>query len=214
MPTTTKLDMKRQLKGLYAPPAHPVLVDVPELRYLMVDGQVPEGAKEPGDDPAFAAAIGALYGISYTLKFQGKAAGRDHVVMPLEGLFWTGPDGRLVTDGPSMSWTLMIAQPDWVTDADIATARAKLVARHRLPADVAVRLETLREERAAQVLHIGPYTAEPPTIEKLHAFIDELGLVAAEKHHEIYLSDPNRTAPERLRTIIRQPIRSASGPSG
>jgi hypothetical protein len=206
MSATAKLDMKRQLGDLYAPPTHPVLVEVPPLRYVMIDGRVPEGAKEPGDDPAFAVAIGTLYGISYTLKFQAKATGRDHVVMPLEGLFWTEPDGRLVSDGSSMSWTLMIAQPEWVTDADVAQARAKLVAMHRLPADVAVRLETLREERAAHVLHIGPYSAEPTTIQKLHAFIDEMGLAPTKNHHEIYLSDPNRTPPQRLRTIIRQPV--------
>lgn len=210
--STTKLDMKRQLKELYAPPAHPVLVDVPPLQYVMVDGHVPEGAKEPGDDPTFVAAIGALYGISYTLKFQGKAAGRDHVVMPLEGLFWTEPDGRLVAEASSMSWTLMIVQPDWVTEADVAAARRKLADVGRLADDTDIRLETIHEERAAEVLHIGPYAAEPATIEKLHAFIGEMGLVPAEKHHEIYLSDPNRTAPERLRTILRQPVRRGLHP--
>jgi hypothetical protein len=207
VPDTTKLDMKKQLKELYAPPMHPVLVDVPPLRYLMVDGHVPEGAKGPGDDPAFAVAIGALYGASYTLKFQGKAAGSDHVVMPLEGLFWTEPDGRLERDAPSMNWTLMIVQPEWVTEADVAAAHGKLADAGRWPDEAEVRLEVLREEGAAQVLHVGPYAAEPPTIEKLHAFIAEIGAVPAMKHHEIYLSDPNRTAPERLRTIIRQPIR-------
>jgi hypothetical protein len=207
MTSMAKLDMKKELKELYSAPTHPVLVEVPPLRYAMIDGRVPEGAKEPGDDPGFGTAIGALYGISYTLKFQGKADGRDHVVMPLEGLFWTGPDGGLVLEeATSMSWTLMIAQPDWVTEADVAAARTRLATADRLPADLVVRLETLREERAAQVLHVGPYAAEPPTIEKLHAFIDEMGLEPTQKHHEIYLSDPNRTAPERLRTIIRQPV--------
>jgi hypothetical protein len=208
MASTAKLDMKKHLHELYSSPTHPVLVEVPPLPFVMVNGRVPEGAKEPGDDPGFGTAIGALYAVSYTLKFRGKAEGHDHVVMPLEGLFWTDPDGRLVLDDrTSMSWTLMIAQPEWVTEADVAAARAKLVETGRLPAEVAVRLETLHEDRAAQVLHVGPYAAEPPTIEKLHAFIDEMGLVPALKHHEIYLSDPNRTAPERLRTIIRQPVR-------
>lgn len=203
----TKLDMKRALKGLYAPPTQPVVVDVPPLSYVMVDGRVPDGAKEPADDPAFVAGIGALYGISYTLKYEGKAAGRDHVVMPLEGLFWTEPDGRLVAGTPSMSWTLMIAQPGWVTGPNVTAARTKLADVGRWPGDTTVRLETLREGRAAQVLHLGPYAAEPPTIEKLYAFIDEIGAVPTMKHHEIYLSDPNRTAPARLRTIIRQPVR-------
>lgn len=207
VPPITKLDMKQQLKDLYAPPTHPVVVDVPPLPYLMVDGRVPEGTKGPADDPAFAVAIGALYGASYTLKFQGKAEGTDHVVMPLEGLFWTESDGRFVRDAASMNWTLMIVQPDWVTDADVDAARAKLAGAGRWPGEADVRLEILSEKRAAQVLHIGPYAAEPPTIEKLHAFIDEIGAVPAMKHHEIYLSDPNRTAPERLRTIIRQPVR-------
>jgi hypothetical protein len=133
--------------------------------------------------------------------------------MPLEGLFWTEPDGRLVRGAPSMSWTLMIAQPGWVAEEDVAAARAKLVGAGRWPDGATVRLEILNEGRAAQVLHVGPYAAEPPTIEKLHAFIDEVGLVATERHHEIYLSDPNRTAPDRLRTIIRQPVRGAVEPA-
>lgn len=107
---------------------------------------------------------------------------------------------------------LMIVQPDWVTEADVAAARRKLADVGRLADDTDIRLGTLHEERAAEVLHIEPYAEEPATIEKLHAFIGEMGLVPAEKHHEIYLSDPNRTAPDRLRTIIRQPVRRGLHP--
>jgi hypothetical protein len=212
MPTATKLDLKRELKELYTAPTHPVLVQVPSLQYLMIEGAVTEGMAEPGDDPEFGMAIQALYAMSYTLKFDGKARGQDHVVMPLEGLFWTegteGTEGLRLDEVTSMKWTLMIVQPAWVTQEDVDVAARRVVEKGKAPGSLAVRLETLREDRAAQVLHMGPYAEEPPTIEKLHAFIDEMELVMAGKHHEIYLSDPNRTAPERLKTIIRQPARA------
>ena len=209
MPTETKLDMKRDLKPLYAPPTHPVIVEVPELRYLMIDGVIPEGGIAPGTDPAFAEAIGALYGITYTIKFESKAAGRDFVVMPLEGLFWADGtrDGQPSAARP-MRWTLMILHPPWITETDIGDALDVLERKGRLSGAPSLRLGTLTEGRAAQVLHVGPYAEERPTIEKLHAFIAEQGLESRQKHHEIYLSDPNRTAPERLRTVIRQPVRA------
>lgn len=207
MATAGKLDMKKELGALYAPPTHPVLVEVPPLRCMMIDGAIAEGSAGPGTDPGFREAIGALYGISYTSKFRGKASGRDHVVMPLEGLFWTDgtEDLRLEGSGP-MCWTLMIVQPPWITVDDVTESVATLVEKGKLADAPAIRLETLDEGRAAQILHVGPYAQESPTIEKLHAFIEERGLVARPKHHEIYLSDPNRTAPERLRTVIRQPV--------
>lgn len=209
MPTATKLDMKRDLKFLYAPPTHPVIVDVPALRYLMIDGVIPEGSIAPGTDPAFAEAIGALYGITYTIKFESKAAGRDFVVMPLEGLFWADGtrDGQPSAARP-MRWTLMILHPPWITETDIGDALDALERKGRLSGSPSLRLGTLTEGRAAQVLHVGPYAEERPTIEKLHAFIAEQGLESRQRHHEIYLSDPNRTAPERLRTVIRQPVRA------
>jgi hypothetical protein len=210
MATTTKLDMKRELRHLYEPPTHPILVQVPRLRYLMIDGGIPRGGPGPGEDPSFRDAIGALYAVTYTLKFDAKGAGRDFVVMPLEGLFETeGGQGFRPGDRGLTRWTLMILQPPWVTERRAIDAAETLVAKGKLAAMPSLGLETLVEGRAAQVLHVGSYSEESPTIEKLHAFIEEVGLVPHSRHHEIYLSDPNRTAPERLRTVIRQPVRSA-----
>jgi hypothetical protein len=213
MPTATKLDMKTDLKHLFAPRTRPVLVEVPELRYLMVDGIISDGAGGPAPDPAFREAIGALYAVTYTLKFSSKAAGRDFVVMPLEGLFWADgtKDARPAGTGPTR-WTLMIAQPAWITQEAVSEAAVALVEKGRLAhVPAGLRLGVFAEGRAAQILHVGPYTQERPTIENLHAFIAERGLEPRGKHHEIYLSDPNRTAAERLRTIIRQPVRETGG---
>lgn len=207
MPTATKIDMKKELHGLYAPPAHPLLVDVPPLQYLMIDGSLSEGSTGPGDDPAFREALQALYSVSYTMKFASKGEGEDYVVMPLEGLFWTRGTGEVRPDEMArMEWTLMIAQPPQITQARVDQAIAQLLDRGKFVTPPAVRLETLAEGPAAQILHVGPYADEPPTIERLHAFIEEHGLAKSGKHHEIYLGDPNRTAPERLKTVIRQPV--------
>jgi hypothetical protein len=211
MPTATKLDMKRDLKPLYAPPIYPVLVQVPELTYLMVDGVIPERAAGPGADPQFREAIGALYGVTYTLKFASKAVGRDFVVMPLEGLFWAeGSEDAPPEESGPMRWTMMILEPPWVTQERVGEAAGALADKRKLAQVPTLRLATLTEGQVAQVLHLGPYAQERPTIERLHDFIAERGLEPREKHHEIYLSDPNRTAPERLKTVIRQPVRRAS----
>ena len=215
MPTATKpdrLDMKKRLKPLYAPPTHPVLVEVPPLRYLMIGGALSEASAGFGVDPGFRDAIGSLYAVSYTLKFDAKASGGDFVVMPLEGLFWTqGLEVLSRGEARPMRWTLMILQPPWITGSGLTETVGRLVANGKLHRPPALRLETLAEGQAAQILHVGPYAEEPPTIEKLHAFIEEQDLVPRSKHHEIYLSDPNRTPPERLKTVIRQPVRTRSG---
>jgi hypothetical protein len=142
------------------------------------------------------------------LKFDAKDAGRDFVVMPLECRFATGGDDDRSPEpgnGP-MRWTLMILQPPWLMKEDAAGAIDTLVATGRLADPPVIRLETSTEGRAAQVLHFGSYDEERPTIEKLQAFIAERGLVPRLVHHEIYLSDPNRTPPERLKTVIRLPV--------
>ncbi len=211
MSTATKLDMKRDLGPLYAPPTHPVLVEVPPLRYLMIDGVIPEGSTGPGTDPGFQEAIGALYGVTYSLKFESKASGRDFVVMPLEGLFWAdGTEDAPPVGASPMRWTLMIVQPPWITQEAVSKTAGALVEKRKLGRVPSLRLDTLAEGQAAQILHVGPYTEEHATIEKLRAFVAERGLQPRRKHHEIYLGDPNRTAPERLKTVIRQPVRRAS----
>lgn len=200
MPT---LDLKREHRAAYAPSAKaPTVVSVPDLNYLMIDGQ-----GDPGG-PEFAAASETLYPVAYALKFQLKHQGLDFSVMPLEGLWWMGDNTSFdLNDRAAWRWTLMIAVPDAVTPADVARAVANLKEKGKpLPAVARLRLERLHEGQAAQIMHVGPYAEEVPTVERLHAYIQEHGWRMEGKHHEIYLGDPRRSAPEKLKTIIRYPV--------
>ncbi|MCX5684725.1 MAG: GyrI-like domain-containing protein [Planctomycetota bacterium] len=203
-----KLDLRKKLASLYKASAQEqALVEVPALDYLMVDGR-----GDPESSPAFQQAIEALYGISYTLKFGLKEReGMDWRVMGMEGLWWAaGKDpGEAFRSGDKArwQWTLLIAQPDFVTRAFVEEARTELLAHRKMPAAKLVRLERLDEGLSAQILHVGPYAEVRPTIDLMHAFIQEKGYEFAGKHHEIYLSDPRRTKPERLKTILRQPVK-------
>jgi hypothetical protein len=198
-----KLDLKAQFKHLYNPTAKAVtVVDVPEFRFLRVSGA-------GGPNAAYEEAVQALYTLAYTLKFMVKM-GRlavDYPVMPLESLWWTDGRGEFhLDDRDNWKWTAMIMQPDLVNEALLKEAREQ--AEKKKP-DVkvgAVELARMREGRAAQVMHIGPYSAEGPTIAAVHRFIAEQGGKPTGKHHEIYLGDPRRTAPHRLKTVIRQPF--------
>jgi hypothetical protein len=200
-----KTDFKKQLKHLYSHSATKVeLVDVPPMNFLMVDGAGdPNNAKEFGD------AIEALYPVAYTLKFMVKKGetGTDYGVMPLEALWWADDMSVFATGNKdAWKWTLMIMQPEFITQAMVAEA-LKEVARKKKPVALPlVRFETFTEGKAAQVLHIGPFSGEGPTIEKVHSFIADKGCNRAGKHHEIYLSDLRKTAPEKWKTIVRQPM--------
>lgn len=201
----TKLDLKREHKNLYSASTSKVdIVEVPTLRYLMVDGQ-----GDPNNNPAFTAAIEALFSLSYTLKFAIKKGpvGLDYVVMPLEGQWWVDDLAAFsYSDRSGWRWTAMVLQPDAVTPELVAEQTA-VVAKKKNPAALSlVRFAELMEGSSAQVMHLGPFSEEPPTIERLHAEIAALGYRPVGKHHEIYLSDMNRTAPEKLRTILRQPV--------
>jgi len=190
---------------LYSPPAdHFIEVDVPELPFLMIDGQ---GAPESEE---YAAAIGALYSVSYGIKFAGRVHRKvDYVVGPLEGLWWTDPESAFATTPRAQwRWTMMIRQPDWVEPADVEASIER--ARFKTPAVVGLRFAHWREGRCVQIMHIGPYADEAPTIERLHTeYLPEHGLVPNGHHHEIYLSDPRRAAPARWRTVLRQPVAAA-----
>ncbi len=201
----TKLDLKREHKNLYSASASKVdIVEVPTLRYLMVDGQ-----GDPNNNPAFTAAIEALFSLSYTLKFAIKKGpvGLDYVVMPLEGQWWVDDLAAFsYSDRSGWRWTAMVLQPDAVTP-ELVAEQTTVVAKKKNPAALSlVRFAELTEGSSAQVMHLGPFSEEPPTIERLHAEIAALGYRPVGKHHEIYLSDMNRTAPEKLRTILRQPV--------
>jgi len=203
-----EFDLVKQLKPLYAPsPRHPAIVDVPELAFLMIDGR-----GDPNSSEAYQDALGALYGIAYTLKSTLKKSDpeRDFKVAPLEGLWWADAEApsmaELQADRDAWNWTLMIAVPDAVTAAELTAAVGAAARRRPLPAAASVRLERVAEGLAAQIMHVGPYSAEAPTIARLHAFVAAEGYELRGRHHEIYLGDPRRTAPERLKTVIRHPV--------
>jgi hypothetical protein len=200
----SKIDLKKQLRHLYQPPAKEVVaVEVPELQFLMVDG-----AGDPNTLPEYAQAVEALFAVSYTVKFMvKKAEGIDYAVMPLEGLWWADDLSAFVANDRSQwQWTMMIMQPSFVARNVIDAAIADVAKKKALPAVGKLRLETFTEGSCAQVLHVGPFTAEGPTIERLHAFIDSR-IGRRGKHHEIYLSDIRRADPAKWKTIIRQPMK-------
>ena len=204
-----KSDLKAQFSDMYtASDKEPKLIAVPRLPFLMMDG-----AGDP-NGPEFQDAVGALYGTAYALRFALKKATppRDLSVMPLEGLWWCeGMDGFDPERREAWRWTLMILQPDFVTRAMVKEALGELAERRgRTPATAKLRLGTYNEGKAVQMLHIGPYSAEARTLERMREFIRAAGLEQTGKHHEIYFSDPRRTSPEKLRTVLRQPVRKAA----
>ena len=199
------IDLTKELKPLYSPKAGAfAFVAVPKLNFLMIDG---EG--NPNTAPAYAQTVEALYSVAYTAKFALKRGpGRtDFKVMPLEGLWWADDmEVFLTTSKDAWKWTMMIAMPDVVTAEDIKAAAAAAGAKKALPALAKLRFAAFDEGEAVQTLYIGPYADEGPVIAAMHEFASGHGRKLSGKHHEIYLGDPRRTAPEKLKTIIRQPV--------
>lgn len=199
-----KIDMKKELRQLYHASAREVArVDVPMLNYLMVDGQ-----GDPNTSPQYAQAVEALFSVAYTAKFMLKKGPEaiDYAVMPLEGLWWADDlDAFVTNDRRKWNWTMMIMQPSLVSGEVISAAIAEVRKKKSLPAIGQLRLEAFTEGACAQILHIGPFTEEGPTIERLHAYIAAHGALAG-KHHEIYLSDIRRADARKWKTIIRQPM--------
>lgn len=206
-----KLDHYAILKHLYQPPVNEVVkVEVPPMNYVMIDG-----AGDPNTSGAYQQALEALYSVSYTLKFLIKRSSLevDYRVMPLEGLWWTD-DMRLfsVENKSDWQWNMMIMQPPLVTPALVEEALA--AARKKgLPAAEKVRFEPFNEGLCAQTMHIGPFSAEGPTIQRIHTFIQSQGELRG-KHHEIYLSDIRKADPSRWKTVIRQPMTSQTADQG
>ncbi len=200
-----KVDLKKELKHLYQPPKDRVVqVDVPAMNFLMVDG---EG--DPNTAQSYRDALEVLYPLSYTVKFLVKKGPKavDYGVMPLEGLWWADDMSTFsVEDKSKWKWTLMIMQPSYVKKAMVDTAIAEVKRKKNPIALSKVRFETFPEGKAAQIMHIGPFSEEGPTIEKVHNFIDECGRKRSGKHHEIYLSDIRKADPKKWKTIIRQPM--------
>ncbi|MBK7896886.1 MAG: GyrI-like domain-containing protein [Candidatus Promineifilaceae bacterium] len=200
-----KLDFKRELKYLYKPSGQKIsVVDVPPMNFLTITGQ-----GNPNNSPAYQEAVEALYSVAYTVKFMVKKGDMeiDYGVMPLEGLWWVPDMSQFsLDDKEAWLWQMMIMQPEFITAAMIAEAKAQAKKKKGLQAIDRLQLEQFVEGTAVQLLYTGPYADEGPTIQRLHQHVHELGGELSGKHHEIYLGDPRRTAPERLKTVIRQPF--------
>ncbi|MGB5844241.1 MAG: GyrI-like domain-containing protein [Anaerolineales bacterium] len=202
----SKVDFKKELKELFNPPKKFVIVDVPEMQFLMVDGH-----GDPNVAQEFQDALEALYALAYKIKFMSKnQLGQDYVVPPLEGLWWAENLETFTTarDKSQWDWNMMIMTPEWITSEMYAEA-LELVRKGKNPVAMdKVRLESYHEGLSIQIMHIGSYDSEGPTLMKLHReFIPNNGYVEKGKHHEIYLGDPRRVVPEKLKTVLRQPVR-------
>ena len=201
-----KLDLKRKYKDFYKPVKKPGLVDLPKFNFLMIDGQ-----GDPNQSPAFQKAIEALYSLAYTIKFMIKKGelAIDYGVMPLEGLWWAEDMNAFAQsrNKDAWDWTMMIMQPDWITDEIFRQAVVEVRTKKDLPALPIIRLERYHEGLSVQILHVGSYDEEGPVLSRMHEhFIPENGYRMAGKHHELYLSDPRKVAPEKLKTVLRQPV--------
>lgn len=199
-----KIDFKKELKHLYKPSVKSVgRVTVPGMNFLMIDGQ-----GDPNTSQEFQDAVEALYSVSYALKFMVKKGdmGIDYGVMPLEGLWWSDDMSTFSVDcKEAWKWTLMIMQPEFISHALVESAIKQVRAKKNPVSLSQLRFALFEEGEAAQIMHVGPFSEEGPTIEKVHAFIEESGKVRRGKHHEIYLSDIRRADPAKWKTVIRQP---------
>jgi hypothetical protein len=203
-----KIDLKVTLKEFYQPGSKEVgLITVPGMQFLMIDG-----IGSPGDSEAYQDALAILYPVAFKTKFISKSKGKDYVVPPLEGLWWAD-EMKHFTEGnrEKWKWTMMIMQPDWIT-RDMINEAIKMTKEknpHLSKSVTELRLERFEEGKAAQIMHVGPYSEEAPTIKKIHDFIKMHGGLFdghKQKHHEIYLSDPRKANPAKMKTVIRQPF--------
>jgi hypothetical protein len=206
-----KLDLRRQYKELYMPSAKEVTtVDVPEFQFIWLDGIIPAGVG-PSDSESFRNAMGAMYGVAYGLKFMSKLRADnpiDFTVMAMEGL-WSTESGEFDWDWKEPSlYSLLMMQPEHITQSMFEAAVADASAKRPNPLLDEIRLQRWREGAAIQIMHIGPYADEPATLEKMDAFAEENGYELCGRHHEIYLGDPTRAKPEKLKTVLRHPIRT------
>jgi len=201
-----KIDLKKELKHLYNASTRDISwVDVPAMNFVMIDG-----AGDPNTALEYQEAIETLYSISYAVKFMvKKEQGLDYGVMPLEGLWWTDDMTRFSGANKDIwKWTSMIMQPEYVSEGLFNRALEQVEKKKNLPSLKKARFQSFQEGLSAQIMFIGPFSAEGPTIENLHRFITEKGCTfdgINQKHHEIYLSDFRKTAPDKFKSIIRQP---------
>jgi hypothetical protein len=198
-----KIDHKKVYKEFYRPLKKPTITEVPELNFIMVDGK-----GNPNTTQEYKDAVGSLYAVAYTVKFSLKKAGiADFTVMPLEGLWWSEGHFKIDADRKDeWSWTAMIMQPEPVSVKHIDEAIIQAQEKKELPSLPKLRYESYDEGLSVQIMYVGPWSDEAPTIELMHQYAEEAGYKLRGKHHEIYLSDPRRTTPVNLKTVIRQPI--------
>lgn len=205
---TEVLELKKRFARLYKPSAAtPVILDVPSLRFLMIDGAGDVG------EARFQSAMGALFALAYPVKFAAKKRlDLSYPVMPAEGLYWDADEGPgSQPAGPrTAAWRLMILLPDAVSGEFVDEVRERVMAKKGLPELARIRVQTFTEGCSVQMMHIGPYADETPTVRRLFSFAAENGYGVSGSHHEIYLSDPNRSAPEKLKTVLRYAIRPMS----
>lgn len=208
-----KVDLKKEVRGYTAPKGRFEIVAVPAMRFLMIDGH-----GDPNTAPAYAAALATLYPVAYKLKFLSKRElDRDYVVMPLEALWWSEDMAAFTStrDKSRWDWTVMIMIPGWLTGEHADAAKDVVARSGAAPAMDVLRVEMLDEGLCVQTLHVGSYDDEAPVLAAMHdEFIPAQGLQMTGKHHEIYLSDPRRSAPAKLRTILRQPVVRVGGAAG
>lgn len=201
-----KVDFKKELKHLYNAPTDKVeIVDVPQMNFLMIDG---EG--DPNTSQSYKEAIEAIYPTAYTIKFKVKRGSMsiDYGVLPLEGLWWAdNPSAFSEGRKNEWKWRMMIMQPSFVTRQMFKESVFEVLKKKNPVALEKIRFESYKESKAAQIMHIGPFSEEGPTIEELHLDIKKGGYKIAGFHHEIYLSDIRKAAPEKWKTIIRQPFK-------
>jgi hypothetical protein len=203
----SKVDFKKEMKHLYKPSGKTFeVVDVPPMQFLMIDGH-----GDPNTTQEYEDAVEALYGVSYKLKFMSKKElGKDYVVPSLEGLWWAENMAAFSTqrDKSQWNWTIMVMQPEWITPKMVNAAVQEVEKKKGLLALSKLRLEMYHEGLSVQIMHTGSYDDEGPILAELHnEFIPNNGFKEAGKHHEIYLSDPRKVAPEKLKTVLRQPVR-------
>jgi hypothetical protein len=203
------IDFKKTQQELYRPKTTPSIVDVPEMKFIMVDGQ-----GDPNTSSEYIAAVELLYGLSYAIKMGNKSV-MEYVVLPLEGLWSVAGNfkggGAAIPDKSKFVWTMMIRQPDFVTSEIFDLAKATLAKKKPGLNTSKARLDSLSEGLCVQVMHIGSYDEEPATIVAMERFATETGFTIdisdTRRHHEIYLSDPRKVAPEKLKTVVRHPVR-------